>query len=311
MAAGLGVSYATLSRDYSQSNYSSGRLALLDDRDNWRVLQQWLIENFHRQVFDEWLGLAVLSGEVQLQGYETNPDFYHSVRWIPRGWQWVDPAKEMAAYKDAVRCGFTTVTDVVAQQGGDIEDVMQQRQRELQMAEEMGLVFDTDPHEIDGKGAQQGADVAEDAAEAPTAEEDRKIMSDLVAEQVRTLKDELRDIRIVASTRQEAQPINLNMALDTSSIDRAAQSLQDMTREALTQIREDVQNMPIVIPAPEVKIENIMPEYRAEVPTVNVVNQVQPAQVTVVDSHPSRAEQTVVRDKNDEIIKTVTNYFKE
>ena len=137
------------------------------------------------------------------------------------------------------------------------------------------------------------------------------MVSDVVAEQMRSLKDELRDIRIVASTRQEAQPINLNMALDTSSIDRAAQSLQDMTREALTQIREDVQNMPIVIPAPQVKIENIMPEFRAEAPTVNVVNQVQPAQVTVVDNHPQRAEQIVVRDKNDEIIKTVTTFIKE
>lgn len=45
VAAGVGVSYETLSRDYSQSNYSSSRLALLDDRDQWRVLQSWLIED--------------------------------------------------------------------------------------------------------------------------------------------------------------------------------------------------------------------------------------------------------------------------
>lgn len=159
LAAGLGVSYATLSRDYSQANYSSGRLSLLDDRDNWRVLQSWLIENFHRPVFEEWLDLAVLSGELQLNGYEANPEPFRAVRWIPRGWQWIDPAKEMAAYKDAVRCGFTTVTDVIAQQGGDIEDVMQTRQRELEMAEGMGLVFDTDPGAVDNKGANQSAQV--------------------------------------------------------------------------------------------------------------------------------------------------------
>jgi capsid protein len=99
--------------------------------------------------------LAVLSGELQLNGYEANPEAFRAVRWIPRGWQWVDPAKEMAAYKEAVRCGFTTMADVIAQQGGDIEDVMQQRQRELQMADDMGLVFDTDPAAVDNKGAQQ------------------------------------------------------------------------------------------------------------------------------------------------------------
>jgi lambda family phage portal protein len=155
LSAGLGVSYSTLSRDYSQANYSSGRLALLDDRDNWRVLQGWLVENFHRPVFEEWLDLAVLSGELQLSGYEANPDAFRAVRWIPRGWQWVDPAKEMAAYKEAVRCGFTTLSDVIAQQGGDIEDVMQTRQRELAMADDLGLIFDTDPEAVDNKGAIQ------------------------------------------------------------------------------------------------------------------------------------------------------------
>ncbi len=309
MAAGLGVSYATLSRDYSQANYSSGRLSLLDDRDNWRVLQQWLVENFHRPVFEEWLDLAVLSGELSLAGYEANPDAFRAVRWIPRGWQWIDPAKEMAAYKDAVRCGFTTVSDVVAQQGGDIEDVMQARRRELDMAEELELVFDTDPHEMDGKGSAQAGDAAEDAAEpaAPAEDPSRAAVEDMV----RMVREEMRDIRLVASTRQEAQPINVNMALDTSPIERASRTLEDVARQTLQQIREDVQNMPIVIPAPEVRIENIMPEVRAEVPTVNVVNQVQPAQVTVVDNHPIRAEQTVVRDKNDEIIKTVTQFIKE
>ena len=68
-----------------------------------------------------------------------------------------------------MRCGFTTLSDVIAQQGGDIEDVMQTRQRELEMAEGMGLVFDTDPGAVDNKGASQSA-----AAEPsdPSSEDD-------------------------------------------------------------------------------------------------------------------------------------------
>lgn len=163
MAAGIGVSYASLSRDYSDSNYSSSRLALLDDRDNWKVLQAWMIEHFHKPVFEEWLDFAVLSGELALTGYEANPDAFKAARFIPRGWSWVDPAKEIKAQKDAVRCGFTTVADVIASQGGDIEDVMQQRQRELQMAKDMELVFDTDPGAMDGKGGMQ----AESSEEVP------------------------------------------------------------------------------------------------------------------------------------------------
>jgi hypothetical protein len=47
---------------------------------------------------------------------------------------------------------------------------------------------------------------------------------------------------------------------------------------------------------------------RAEAPAVTVINQVEPAAVTVVDSHPTRSVQTVERDENDEITRTVTTY---
>jgi hypothetical protein len=78
--------------------------------------------------------------------------------------------------------------------------------------------------------------------------------------------------------------------------------------KGLQEIREDIQNMPIVIPAPNVTVEAIMPEVRSAAPVVNVTNQVQPSQVTVVDSHPLRSVQTVERDANDEIVRTVTTF---
>lgn len=172
VAAGVGVSYESLSRDYSQSNYSSSRLALLDDRDNWRVLQSWLIETLHQEVFEGWLEMAVLSGEVQLPGYEANPEIYQAVRWMPRGWDWVDPAKEVAAAKAAVRAGFLTIADVIAAKGGDWEDVFRQRQREVDLAKQYGLVQDTDPALVNDKGAEQAPAAAPDGAAAGAAGSD-------------------------------------------------------------------------------------------------------------------------------------------
>ncbi|MGB0957793.1 MAG: phage portal protein [Litorivicinus sp.] len=43
-ASGFGCSYETLSRDFSDTNYSSSRLSLLEDREHWRVIQNYLIE---------------------------------------------------------------------------------------------------------------------------------------------------------------------------------------------------------------------------------------------------------------------------
>ncbi len=62
VAAGTGSSYESLSRDYSQSNYSSSRLALIDDRDLWRTLQRWFIRDVRTPIHKDWLRQAVLSG---------------------------------------------------------------------------------------------------------------------------------------------------------------------------------------------------------------------------------------------------------
>jgi hypothetical protein len=64
----------------------------------------------------------------------------------------------------------------------------------------------------------------------------------------------------------------------------------------------------ITTPEPVVNIEAVIPETRAEAPSVTVINQVEPAPVTVHNTHPARAVQTVERDGNDEIVKTVTTY---
>lgn len=156
VAAGIGAAYESISRDYSQSNYSSTRQALLEDRDNWKVLQTWLIEIFHQPVFEKWLEMATLSGVLNLPRYDVAPDLYNMPRWIPRGWSWIDPTKEVTAYKDAVRSGFMTVGDVIAQGGGDIEETFANRERELQMAADKGIILDTDPKLVSNAGLTQG-----------------------------------------------------------------------------------------------------------------------------------------------------------
>ena len=164
IAAGVGTSYESLSRDYSQSNYSSSRLALLDDRDGYRALQQWWVRSFREPLYHLWLGQAVVARAipaVPVDAYATDMERYRAVLWKLRGWTWVDPTKEVNAYKEAVKAGFTTVTDVIAQTGGgmDIEDVIATRKRELAMLDEADIEVDTtvpDPVEME-------------AAKAPTA----------------------------------------------------------------------------------------------------------------------------------------------
>jgi lambda family phage portal protein len=161
VAAGVGLSYESLSRDYSQSNYSSSRLALLDDRDNWRVLQEWMIESFLQEVYEKWLEMAVLCGVLNLPAYEVDPELYNEVRWMARGWESVDPLKEATANRLNVRSGFTTAQAVISEGGGDYEDVYRQLRRERDLAGQYNLVMESDPWQTDNKGASQAAEVEE------------------------------------------------------------------------------------------------------------------------------------------------------
>lgn len=171
VAAGCGASYESLSRDYSQSNYSSSRLSLLDDRDLYRTLQQWWIRSFRRPLHAVWLQQAVLSRAVEsisVDQYAAAPERYAAATFKPRGWSWVDPTKEVNAYKEAIRAGITTLTDVIAQTGGglDIEDVIKTRRRELDMLSEAGIEVDTTTPEV---VATEPAPEPEEPAAAPTS----------------------------------------------------------------------------------------------------------------------------------------------
>ena len=155
VAAGIGVSFESISKDYSQSNYSSSRLSLLEERDTYKVLQRYMIENFHQPVFEAWLEMAVLGGALDLPSYETNPDRYRASKWVPRSWEWVDPQKEVNAYKDAVRSGFKTLGQIVAEQGGDLDQYLAARQSELAKLDEKNIILDTDPSVVSAAGLIQ------------------------------------------------------------------------------------------------------------------------------------------------------------
>jgi lambda family phage portal protein len=165
-AAGIGINYESLSKDFSQSNYSSSRLALLDDRDRWRVLQGWFMQ-FRQIIHETWLRQAVMAGAIEglsVEQYAANPQKFAAAKFKARGWGWVDPAKEVDAYKEALKAGFTTRTQIVSISGAgmDIEDVDAERRAELDSQAELDLEYDTDP----------GAD--QKAAPAPAAQPDKQ-----------------------------------------------------------------------------------------------------------------------------------------
>jgi lambda family phage portal protein len=143
-AAGVGCSYATISKDFSDTNYSSSRLSILEDRDHWRVVQSVLIQYFHQRVFEEWLKAAMLAGDLPsptFNDYWTKPERYNNPRWQARSYSWVDPQKELKAVEMARQLMLQSHSEQIAEHSGDqFEMVMAQIALENELKESLGLM---------------------------------------------------------------------------------------------------------------------------------------------------------------------------
>jgi capsid protein len=120
---------------------------MLDERDEWRVMQFWFLRAFRERVHREFIKAAVLSRSLKKIGtdqYVMAPAKYEAARYKLRGWGWIDPAKEVSAYKEAIAAGITDLGTVIAHtaQGDDLEDVMTRVEAERELFREKGLTFD-------------------------------------------------------------------------------------------------------------------------------------------------------------------------
>jgi lambda family phage portal protein len=172
ICAGGGPNYESVSRDYSQSNYSSSRLSLLDDRDTWRILQAWWIRAFRAPLHRIWMQQAVLAravGALQPESYFLDRERYEAAKFKARGWGWVDPTKEVAAYKEAEKAGYTTKGDVIAATAGgmDLEDYIVARRAELDALAAEDISTDTTAEPPPPPPAPTDTDTDEPAARAP------------------------------------------------------------------------------------------------------------------------------------------------
>ena len=146
VAAAMGITYEMLTGDLTQVNYSSIRAGMLEFRRRCEAIQHGVIvHQLCRPVLRAFLDQAVLEGALHLPGYAQERRAYLAAKWIPQGWQWVDPQKEFNAMKLAIRAGLTSRSEAISAYGYDAEDVDREIAADNARADAMGLVFDSDP----------------------------------------------------------------------------------------------------------------------------------------------------------------------
>lgn len=129
IAAGVGLTFAMLTGDLGEANYSSERVGLLEFRRRAEMLQRNLIEGqLLRPLWRRWIEVRTLAGELPA-GPAAQAEL-RAVRFVPPGWAWVDPRNDVEADVAAINAGLKSREEVVAARGRDIDEVDEERARD-------------------------------------------------------------------------------------------------------------------------------------------------------------------------------------
>lgn len=151
IAANLDVSYEQLSKDYSETNYSSARAGM---NETWKAMQsrkRMVADRVATMIYRLWLEEALNAGEVTSMPrrapnfYEgMNMEAYTSCDWIGASRGQIDELKETQAAILRLKMGLSTYEEELSRQGKDWRATFAQMKREKALLDEYKIVMQED-----------------------------------------------------------------------------------------------------------------------------------------------------------------------
>lgn len=123
-ASGVGASYVTTGNDLESVNYSSARIGILDEREHYKSIQEWLTAGLHAQVFAAWLPMAMLSvPDLAVLSPSRLAEYLDAATWQPRRWEGIDPLKEENANDMRLKNRLTSRRRIILARGEDPDEI--------------------------------------------------------------------------------------------------------------------------------------------------------------------------------------------
>jgi lambda family phage portal protein len=141
----MGLPYEQLMKDYSKTNYSSARAALLESWRYFTTRRSWLTTYWAQPVYELWFEEAVNAGLIDAPDFYAQRTFYTRAKWIGPGRGWIDPVKEAEAAQVRMAAGISTLEVECAEQGMDWNDVVDQRALDKKRLQEADLWVEPPP----------------------------------------------------------------------------------------------------------------------------------------------------------------------
>lgn len=141
-AVAMNLSYGTMTRNYSKSNFSNTRAEIMHDRRGFRILRQMVADDFCQPFLELVLEEAYLAGMLPsfVTDFQDRIDEWCQATWIATpGWDWIDPKNDAVADQIRVDMGVKSRQQIATEQGTDVEEVVLQEARLNSLREEHGL----------------------------------------------------------------------------------------------------------------------------------------------------------------------------
>ncbi|MBT8458368.1 MAG: phage portal protein, partial [Boseongicola sp.] len=152
VSTGLGISVVALGMEYQDLSFSTHRGVIQEDRDHYKAFQGFLIDAVMDEVFMRWLPLnAVFSDVVPPTRIDA---ILSSFVFRPRGWEWVDPSKDIKAEIAAIEANVTSYSRSAARRGIDRDELFAEIASDKKALESYGL---TAGGENDNSSASKGS----------------------------------------------------------------------------------------------------------------------------------------------------------
>jgi len=141
VAAGLGGSYSSISRNYD-GTFSSQRQELVEQWVHYAVLADDFVSQWVQPVWEEFVAVAHLSGVVPTPT-DVVPGTENDALYVAQAMPWIDPLKEAVACETLVKAGFASEVEMIRRRGANPADVLEQISAWRAKCLEKGVAFTT------------------------------------------------------------------------------------------------------------------------------------------------------------------------
>ncbi|MBN2629729.1 MAG: phage portal protein [Rhodobacteraceae bacterium] len=138
IAAGLGVPAHLVSGDLREANYGSLRAGMVAFRQKLEGIQfATIIPQLCGPIWERAVSALILRGDLPAADFEAAAPLWLAAEHYPPPMPWIDPAKDVAAIRDALEAGLMSRRQAVAERGFDIEtldaEIAADREREARL----------------------------------------------------------------------------------------------------------------------------------------------------------------------------------